>query len=178
MCHVHFFLFVGILRTCNVRIIKWDHQFSHDHKPLISYLFLTKKTHNFKSCHQCRFLFGGWLHFLTLFPTFSARGSPRDLRVFDETVSSMKVSWGPAPGNVLQYRVAYRPSAGGPKKEMSVKGDNTVALLKNLQPGTQYDIFVSARYPSGLGDALEGQGTTLEGKPDSFLLNIWWKIQY
>ncbi|XP_038582153.1 collagen alpha-1(XII) chain isoform X2 [Micropterus salmoides] len=95
--------------------------------------------------------------------TKEAKGSPRDLRVFDETVSSMKVSWEPAPGNVLQYRLAYRPSASsGPKKEISVKGDNTAALLKNLQPGTQYDISISARYPSGLGDALEGRGTTLE----------------
>ncbi|KAI3364626.1 hypothetical protein L3Q82_011406, partial [Scortum barcoo] len=94
--------------------------------------------------------------------TKEARGSPRDLRVFDETVTSMKVSWQLAPGNVLQYRVAYRPSAGGAQKEISVKGDNTAALLKNLQPATEYDIFVSARYPSGLGDALEGQGTTLE----------------
>uniref|UniRef100_A0A7N8WUY7 Collagen alpha-1(XII) chain n=1 Tax=Mastacembelus armatus TaxID=205130 RepID=A0A7N8WUY7_9TELE len=89
-------------------------------------------------------------------------GSPRDLRVFDETVSSMKVSWEPAPGKVLQYRLAYRPSAGGPRREMSVKGDNTAALLKNLEPGTEYDISVSARYSSGLGDALEGRGTTLE----------------
>ncbi|XP_041814167.1 collagen alpha-1(XII) chain [Chelmon rostratus] len=94
--------------------------------------------------------------------TKEARGSPRDLRVSDETVSSMRVSWEPAPGNVLQYRLAYRPSAGGPKKDVSVKGDNTAVLLKNLQPGTQYTIFVSARFPSGLGDPLEGQGTTLE----------------
>uniref|UniRef100_A0A7N8YCC1 Collagen alpha-1(XII) chain n=1 Tax=Mastacembelus armatus TaxID=205130 RepID=A0A7N8YCC1_9TELE len=92
----------------------------------------------------------------------STQGSPRDLRVFDETVSSMKVSWEPAPGKVLQYRLAYRPSAGGPRREMSVKGDNTAALLKNLEPGTEYDISVSARYSSGLGDALEGRGTTLE----------------
>lgn len=94
----------------------------------------------------------------------SARGSPRDLRVFDQTVSSMKVSWEPAPGSVLQYRVVYRPSAGGPRKEMSVRGDNTAALLKNLQPGTEYDIWVSARYRSGFGVALQGRGTTLEGK--------------
>ncbi|KAM8725153.1 collagen alpha-1(XII) chain isoform 2-T3 [Acanthopagrus schlegelii] len=94
--------------------------------------------------------------------TKEAKGSPRNLRVFDQTESSMKVSWEPAPGNVQQYRLSYRPSAGGPKKEMSVKGDSTAALLKNLQPGTQYDISVSARYPSGLGDPLEGQGTTLE----------------
>lgn len=83
----------------------------------------------------------------------------------------MKVSWEPAPGNVLQYRLAYRPSAGGPRKEVSVKGDNTATLLKNLQPGTQYDILVSARYRSGLGDALEGRGTTLEGK-----LKLFWSF--
>ncbi|XP_053193439.1 collagen alpha-1(XII) chain [Scomber japonicus] len=94
--------------------------------------------------------------------TKEAKGSPTDLKVFDETVSSMKVSWDPAPGNVLQYRVAYKPSAGGPRKEVSVKGDNTATLLKNLQPGTDYDISVSARYISGVGDPLQGQGTTLE----------------
>ncbi|KAK2855870.1 hypothetical protein Q5P01_004605 [Channa striata] len=94
--------------------------------------------------------------------TKEVRGSPRDLRVFEETVSSMKVSWEPAPGNVLQYRVAYKPSAGGPRKELSVKGDSTAALLKNLQPATQYDISISPQYPTGRGDALEGQGSTLE----------------
>ncbi|KAK1888551.1 Collagen alpha-1(XII) chain, partial [Dissostichus eleginoides] len=94
--------------------------------------------------------------------TKEAKGSPRDLRVFEETVSSMKVSWEPAPGSVQQYRVSYQPSAGGPRKEVAVKGDNRAALLKNLQPGTQYEISVSARYPSGMGDALEGRGTTLE----------------
>ncbi|KAK1889314.1 Collagen alpha-1(XII) chain [Dissostichus eleginoides] len=94
--------------------------------------------------------------------TKEAKGSPRDLRVFEETVSSMKVSWEPAPGSVQQYRVSYQPSAGGPRKEVAVKGDNRAALLKNLQPGTQYEISVSARYPSGIGDALEGRGTTLE----------------
>lgn len=78
----------------------------------------------------------------------------------------MKVSWEQAPGNVLQYRLTYRPSAGGPKKEMVVKADNKAALLKNLQPGTQYDVLVTARYRSGLGDPLEGRGTTLEGKLD------------
>lgn len=49
-----------------------------------------------------------------------------------------------------------------------MRGDNTAALLKNLQPGTEYDIWVSARYRSGLGVALQGRGTTLEGKHDTF----------
>lgn len=76
----------------------------------------------------------------------------------------MKVSWEPAPGNVLQYRLAYRPSAGGPRAEVSVKGSNTAAVLKKLQPDTDYDISVRARYRSGLGEALKGRGTTLGGK--------------
>ncbi|XP_034018402.1 collagen alpha-1(XII) chain isoform X2 [Thalassophryne amazonica] len=94
--------------------------------------------------------------------TKEARGSPHNLRVSDETVSSMKLQWDPAPGNVQQYRVTYRPTAGGPKKDMIVKGDITAVLLKNLQPGTQYDISVSPRYPNGPGNTVEGQGTTLE----------------
>uniref|UniRef100_A0A8C8F328 Collagen alpha-1(XII) chain n=1 Tax=Oncorhynchus tshawytscha TaxID=74940 RepID=A0A8C8F328_ONCTS len=95
--------------------------------------------------------------------TKEVRGSPRDLRVFNETMSSMKVTWRAAPGNVLQYRVAFKPADGtGERKEIAVKGDTTVALLKNLQPATEYELFVSARYTSGLGDPLLGTGTTLE----------------
>ncbi|XP_013999573.2 collagen alpha-1(XII) chain isoform X2 [Salmo salar] len=94
--------------------------------------------------------------------TKEGQGSPRDLRVFDETMSTMKLSWAAAPGRVLQYRINFHPSAGGERKEVSVKGENTNVLLKNLQPGTEYDLAVSARYSSGLGDTLKGKGTTLE----------------
>uniref|UniRef100_A0A8C1SYA7 Collagen alpha-1(XII) chain n=1 Tax=Cyprinus carpio TaxID=7962 RepID=A0A8C1SYA7_CYPCA len=98
------------------------------------------------------------------------RGSPRDLRVFNETVSSMRVSWRAAPGNVLQYHVAYKPD-GGERKEMFVKGDATTALLRNLSPDTEYELFVSARYTSGLGAPLMGTGTTLEelGSPTNLV---------
>ncbi|KAF7662981.1 hypothetical protein LDENG_00222290 [Lucifuga dentata] len=94
--------------------------------------------------------------------TKEVRGSPRDLRVFDEAISTMKLSWQAAPGNVLQYRIAFKPAEGGERKEISVKGENTQAVLKNLQPATEYELFVSARYASGLGDPLLGTGTTLE----------------
>uniref|UniRef100_A0A9J7XQZ0 Collagen, type XII, alpha 1a n=1 Tax=Cyprinus carpio carpio TaxID=630221 RepID=A0A9J7XQZ0_CYPCA len=102
--------------------------------------------------------------------TKEVRGSPRDLRVFNETVSSMRVSWRAAPGNVLQYHVAYKPD-GGERKEMFVKGDTTTALLKNLSPDTEYELFVSARYTSGLGAPLMGTGTTLEelGSPTNLV---------
>ncbi|XP_040916067.1 collagen alpha-1(XII) chain isoform X2 [Toxotes jaculatrix] len=94
--------------------------------------------------------------------TKEVRGSPRDLRVFDETISTMKLAWQAAPGNVVQYRIAFKPAEGGEKKEISVKGDTTQAVLKNLQPATEYELFVSARYSSGMGDPLLGTGTTLE----------------
>lgn len=84
----------------------------------------------------------------------------------------MKLSWQAAPGKVLQYRIAFKPANGGEKKEISVKGDNTQALLKNLQPGTEYELFVSARYSSGLGDPLLGTGTTLEGKRVNHTANV------
>ncbi|KAM9340955.1 collagen alpha-1(XII) chain [Symphorus nematophorus] len=94
--------------------------------------------------------------------TKEVRGSPRDLRVFDETISTMKLAWQAAPGNVVQYRIAFKPAEGGERKEISVKGDTTQAVLKNLQPATEYELFVTARYSSGLGDPLLGTGTTLE----------------
>uniref|UniRef100_A0A8C1JLB0 Collagen alpha-1(XII) chain n=1 Tax=Cyprinus carpio TaxID=7962 RepID=A0A8C1JLB0_CYPCA len=94
--------------------------------------------------------------------TKEERGSPRDLRVSDETVSSMQLSWAAAPGRVTQYRVFYQPTEGGEMKEVSVKGDTTATLLKNLQPGTEYQLAVRARYSSGLGEPLQGTGTTLE----------------
>uniref|UniRef100_A0AAR2KZ53 Collagen alpha-1(XII) chain n=1 Tax=Pygocentrus nattereri TaxID=42514 RepID=A0AAR2KZ53_PYGNA len=97
----------------------------------------------------------------TLGTTKEARGSPRNLRVFDETESTMRLSWQAAPGNVLQYRIAYKPE-GGERKEIAVKSDSLAAMLKNLLPGTEYELFVSARYPSGLGDPLLGKGNTLE----------------
>ncbi|PWA16437.1 hypothetical protein CCH79_00004628, partial [Gambusia affinis] len=94
--------------------------------------------------------------------TKEVRGSPRDLRVFEETISTMKLTWQAAPGNVLQYRIAYKPAEGGERKEISVNGDTTQAMLKNLQPATEYELFVTARYSTGLGDPLLGTGTTLE----------------
>ncbi|XP_012693541.2 collagen alpha-1(XII) chain isoform X2 [Clupea harengus] len=95
--------------------------------------------------------------------TKEATGSPRNLRVFDETISTMRLSWEAAPGSVVQYRVAYKAAEGmGERKEVGVKGDTTTLQLKNLDPATEYELFVSARYSSGLGNPLLGKGTTLE----------------
>lgn len=76
----------------------------------------------------------------------------------------MKLSWSSAPGKVQRYLVTYTPVAGGETKEVTLRGDITTTVLKNLEPGTRYDLSVTALYASGAGDALSGQGDTLEGK--------------
>ncbi|KAM8833742.1 collagen alpha-1(XII) chain isoform 2-T2 [Synchiropus picturatus] len=94
--------------------------------------------------------------------TKEVRGAPRDLRVYDETITTMKLAWQAAPGNVVQYRIHYKPALGGDRKEISVRGDTTQATLKNLEPATEYELFVTPSYASGMGDPLLGTGTTLE----------------
>lgn len=91
-------------------------------------------------------------------------GRPRNLKVSNATTSSMKLSWSSAPGKVQRYLVTYTPVAGGETKEVTLKGDTTTTILRDLEPGTRYDLTVTALYASGAGDVLSGQGDTLEGK--------------
>lgn len=91
------------------------------------------------------------------------RGNPRDLRVSDPTTSTLKLSWSAAPGKVKQYLITYTPVAGGETQEATVRGDTTNAVLRGLKEGTKYTLSVMALYASGAGDALFGEGTTLEG---------------
>lgn len=84
----------------------------------------------------------------------------------------MKVAWQPARGNVLRYHIIYKPAEGGDRNEIIVKGDTTQALLKNLQPSTEYELFVTPQYTSGVGDPLIGTGTTLEGKGDRHIAAV------
>lgn len=101
--------------------------------------------------------------------TCAVRGNPRNLRVSDATTSTMKLSWGAAPGKVQQYFITYTPVAGGETKEVTVKGDTTSKVLKGLDQATRYALTVSALYASGAGEALSGEGETLEGNYLLFL---------
>ncbi|XP_077162695.1 collagen alpha-1(XII) chain isoform X2 [Paroedura picta] len=99
--------------------------------------------------------------------TLEVRGSPRNLRITDETIDSFKVGWTQAPGNVLRYRVAYRPAAGGEKRQVTVSANERATTLQNLQPDTRYEVSVTAEYQSGSGSPLNGYGKTEEilGRP-------------
>uniref|UniRef100_A0A673B6R8 Collagen alpha-1(XII) chain n=1 Tax=Sphaeramia orbicularis TaxID=375764 RepID=A0A673B6R8_9TELE len=89
----------------------------------------------------------------------SANG--RTIVVSEETEKSMKVTWQPAPGNVLNYRVTYKPKVGGRQLAAKVPGGTTSTVLRRLTPLTTYDITVLPVYRFGEGKARQGEGTTL-----------------
>lgn len=72
----------------------------------------------------------------------------------------MKVTWQPAPGNVLNYRVTYKPKLGGRQLAAKVPGGNSSTVLRRLTALTTYDITVLPVYRTGEGKAREGEGTT------------------
>lgn len=82
-----------------------------------------------------------------------------------ETTDSFRVSWQPARGAVLRYRLTFRPlGQGGAAQEASTVGDEPTLVLRGLRPRTTYLVDVNAEYRSGSGPALQAQGTTKEGE--------------
>ena len=53
---------------------------------------------------------------------------PRNLKVVNATVSSLTAKWEHAPGNVRNYVISYRPSAGG--ETLSVSPLHTLEVSK------------------------------------------------
>lgn len=84
----------------------------------------------------------------------------RAIVVSEETEKSMKVTWQPAPGNVINYRVTYKPQVGGRQLAAKVPGGTTNTVLRRLTPLTTYDITVLPIYRHGEGKARQGVGTT------------------
>ncbi|XP_051868952.1 collagen alpha-1(XII) chain-like isoform X2 [Pristis pectinata] len=94
--------------------------------------------------------------------TLEEFGPPSNLQILDETTYSFRVSWSPAPGNVLQYRLQYVPVLGGETRETAVDGRMTQATLQNLLPNTRYSVRVLPQYRTLIGQPLSGEGTTKE----------------
>lgn len=94
----------------------------------------------------------------------SEQGTVRDLTVSEETTSSFRVTWQAAPGAVIRYRLFYYAiSNPGERLEAETDGKSTTIVLQELFPITTYRVSVVAEYASGLGDAIETDGTTKEG---------------
>lgn len=137
----------GILETSAVK-----HTFSttfHLNKAQNLHFSRRRSIHHFSS-------FNLFFHFSFL--AVSAAG--KAIAVSEETEKSLRVTWQPAPGNVLNYRVTYKPKSGGRQLAAKVPGGNTSTVLRRLTPLTTYDISVLPVYRSGEGKPREGEGTT------------------
>uniref|UniRef100_A0A671W2B6 Collagen alpha-1(XII) chain n=1 Tax=Sparus aurata TaxID=8175 RepID=A0A671W2B6_SPAAU len=108
---------------------------------------------------------------------------PQNLRVFNATTSSLSVKWDAAPGPVQNYRITYKPVAGG-EPLTQVGGKKTNIVLQKLDPDTQYSVSVAAVYPTGVSKDISSDGKTkpLGGvknlqvlNPTMTTLNVRWE---
>uniref|UniRef100_A0A9J7YJA2 Collagen alpha-1(XII) chain n=1 Tax=Cyprinus carpio carpio TaxID=630221 RepID=A0A9J7YJA2_CYPCA len=93
--------------------------------------------------------------------TTDASAAARVLTVSEETERTMRVTWQPAPGNVVNYRVTYKPQGEIRQLASKAPGGTNTLVLRRLQPQTPYDITVVPVYKFGDGRQRQGEGTTL-----------------
>uniref|UniRef100_A0A672FSD7 Collagen alpha-1(XII) chain n=1 Tax=Salarias fasciatus TaxID=181472 RepID=A0A672FSD7_SALFA len=97
--------------------------------------------------------------------TLEEMGSVRNLRVSQETTNSFRVSWQPAPGAVILYRLTYAPVGDESSvMETTTGGSETTTVLQRLQPETTYRVTVTPDYNSRPGVPLQTDGTTKQGE--------------
>ncbi|XP_026196610.1 collagen alpha-1(XII) chain isoform X1 [Anabas testudineus] len=95
--------------------------------------------------------------------TLEEQGPVRNLRVSEETTDSFRVSWQPAPGAVVRYRLTYEPFGDERSRlEATTVGSETTIVLQELQPQTTYRVSVTPEYQSGPGVSQQTDGTTKE----------------
>uniref|UniRef100_A0A674BVX3 Collagen type XII alpha 1 chain n=1 Tax=Salmo trutta TaxID=8032 RepID=A0A674BVX3_SALTR len=95
--------------------------------------------------------------------TLDEQGTVSNLRVSEETTDSFQVSWAPAPGAVVRYRLTYVPVRGDSARlETVTVGQETTIVLPELNPLTTYRVTVAAEYQLGTGEEMQIDGTTKE----------------
>ncbi|MED6265181.1 hypothetical protein CHARACLAT_022840, partial [Characodon lateralis] len=90
-----------------------------------------------------------------------------NMNVYDETSSTMRVSWEAAAG-ATGYLLLYRSiNASEPQLEQEVRvaGGVTNTQLVELIPNTEYSITLLALHGESTSDSLEGRGVTLPLAP-------------
>uniref|UniRef100_A0A674BUQ9 Collagen type XII alpha 1 chain n=1 Tax=Salmo trutta TaxID=8032 RepID=A0A674BUQ9_SALTR len=87
--------------------------------------------------------------------TLDEQGTVSNLRVSEETTDSFQVSWAPAPGAVVRYRLTYVPVRGDSARlETVTVGQETTIVLPELNPLTTYRVTVAAEYQLGTGEEI------------------------
>ncbi|XP_051816946.1 collagen alpha-1(XII) chain isoform X5 [Acanthochromis polyacanthus] len=121
-----------------------------------------------------------------LTPPVVASEPPRNLRVINATTTTLTAKWEHAPGRgtVQNYRITYRPAAGGEPVTTQVGGKKTSAVLQKLEPDTPYTVSVAAVYATAVSTDISADGKTkpLGGvrnlqvlNPTMTTLNVRWE---
>lgn len=107
---------------------------------------------------------------LNLLPSSAERGSVQNIKVTEESAQSFRVSWRPAPGDVVRYRLTYEPAGDESSKlETFTVGPELTVVLQDLLPQTTYRVSVTPEYQGGPGVAQQTDGTTTEGERSCIL---------
>ncbi|XP_077566419.1 collagen alpha-1(XII) chain isoform X2 [Stigmatopora nigra] len=109
---------------------------------------------------------------------------PRNLRLYNATISSLALKWDPARGPVQSYKIVYSALPGGEPLTTQVGGKKSSALLQKLSPDTPYRVSVTAVYATGPSGDVSADGRTrpLGGvrnlqvlNPTMTTLNVRWE---
>ncbi|CAL1585760.1 unnamed protein product [Knipowitschia caucasica] len=87
-------------------------------------------------------------------------GGVRNLQVLNPTMTTLSVRWDPAEGKVKEYRVIYKPAAGGAESMEQVTAGTTSTMLRGLTPDTLYSVSLLPIYGEGEGLVMSQSGKT------------------
>ncbi|KAM6301729.1 uncharacterized protein O3Q21_013332 [Podargus strigoides] len=96
---------------------------------------------------------------------------PQDLHISEHSHSSLRLTWMPATGRVMGYRVHLQPllPSGQPvsedQQQIVVDGDKSTVLVPDLKPNTKYVFTVRAVYADALGESAAVKGKTTPVPP-------------
>ncbi|XP_072591481.1 collagen alpha-1(XX) chain isoform X2 [Vulpes vulpes] len=102
-------------------------------------------------------------------PALDTLFTPSSLLLTQVTSSSAHLSWTPAAQLPLKYLIVWRPSRGGPPREVVVDGPTSSAELHDLAAGTEYLVSVIPVGEAGVGEGLRGLVTTAPLPPPQAL---------
>uniref|UniRef100_A0A674MSG6 Collagen type XIV alpha 1 chain n=1 Tax=Takifugu rubripes TaxID=31033 RepID=A0A674MSG6_TAKRU len=88
--------------------------------------------------------------------------SPGNLRISEEWYNRFKVTWDPPQSLTVGYRIVYQPVyVPEPMLETTVGEDVNSVVLVNLLPGAEYNVQLTASYPTGDSEPLLVNAKTL-----------------
>nr|XP_020654665.1 fibronectin isoform X2 [Pogona vitticeps] len=88
--------------------------------------------------------------------------SPTNLRLVNETDSTVLVTWRPPRARITGYHLSVGPTTGGQPKQYNVGPSATRYLVRNLQPNSEYTVSLVAVKGNQQSSPATGIFTTLQ----------------